>query len=59
MAQRASLPSPNKAPAFAAVAVSLRAGSAYGAALKFGTATLFCRDGGSPVWVPAFAGKRS
>ncbi len=40
----------NWAPAFAGVVPPLS---------KLPTAPLFSREGGSPVWIPAFAGKQS
>ncbi len=47
---------PNWAPAFAGVVLGLR-GSESNSMLP--SPFLFSREGGSPVWVPAFAGKQS
>ncbi len=52
---RSSLASPNWAPAYAGVVRSLEWRGAEGAILhRF----LFSREGGSPVSIPAFAGKQ-
>ncbi len=52
---RSSLASPNWAPAYAGVVRSLEWRCPEGAILhRF----LFSRESGSPVWIPAFAGKQ-